>query len=308
MTVTVIGFGNVGRVLTTLLLGSNHGLHLNVMDPADGLSGAFLDMEHSMGMHPNKRLYFNDFTMMEQSDYLFFTAGVPSDHGASRLTTVADNTRLVKDIFSERKLKSTACIIAITNPVDVVTAALIHYSGLPWSQVVGTGTFLDSERFSYYLAQNASLDYAEIDALILGEHGESFAPMLSHSFYDNKRILEHRYFTKEIVNKALYQTHHAAFEIRKTEPGTSMAVSHCAIRIMEYWMCEEETKVPISVLLDKKHVDWLGLKHPICMSIPVKISSKGIRRVKPLELNKQEFDQLKKSAETLQQYQSFLKN
>lgn len=306
MTVTIIGYGNVGRVLATLLLGSGHEMNLNIMDPADDLSGAFLDLEHSMGMQPGKRLYFNDTDRMEESDYVFFTAGIPSDHGASRLTTVADNTRLVKEIFSKRKLKPTMRIIAITNPVDVVTAALIKYTGLPWNQVVGTGTFLDSERFSYFLAQHAGVDYREVGALILGEHGESFAPILSHSTFQGRQLEDHRYFKTEMIEKAIFQTHHAAFEIRKTEPGTSMAVSHCALRIMEYWMRDEEAYLPISVLVGEDHVKWLKLEQTICMSLPVYISSKGIRREQPLDLTPEEFDDLKASAHLLQKYQSFM--
>jgi L-lactate dehydrogenase len=173
---------------------------------------------------------------------------------------------------------------------------------------VGTGTFLDSERFAYYLAKNTSLDQVEIDALVLGEHGESFVPVLSRTQYKGKPIQEQESFTKEVIDKAIYQTHHAAFEIRKTEPGTSMAVSHCALRIMEYWSQENETIVPISVLVDSELVKTIGLKHPVVMSIPVRISSAGIQRETPLQLSPEECNQLKKSAETLQQYQGFLKS
>ena len=143
--VTIIGYGNVGRVLTHLLLGSNHALELNIMDPADWLSGAFLDLKHALGMQPNKRVHFNDQELFENSDYVFFTAGVLSKHGASRLTTVKDNAQLVKNIFFGKELNPEMHIIAITNPVDVITAAIFKYSNLPGNQVLGTGTYLDSQ-------------------------------------------------------------------------------------------------------------------------------------------------------------------
>ncbi len=304
--VTVIGYGNVGRVLTSMLLGSNQHLELNIMDPADWISGAFLDLKHALGMQPKKRVFYNDHKLFEASDFVFFTAGLPSKHGTSRLTTVADNTQLVKDIFFWKQFNPSMHIIAITNPVDVITAAIYKYSGLQWNQIIGTGTYLDSQRFSYHLAQLGGTDYRDVKALILGEHGESCAPILSQSFFQNKPLLKSDIFTAELTDKALYQTHHAAFEIRKTEPGTSMAVSHCALRIMEYLQDDSEHRIPVSVLLNEVWTGYLELKHPICLSVPVLLSSKGLVVPDPPELKNGELSALKRSAQMLLEYQDFL--
>lgn len=304
--VTVIGYGNVGRVLTNLLLGSNMEMDLNIMDPADWLSGAFLDLKHATGMQPNKRLYFNDADVFERSNFVFFTAGVPSKHGTSRLSTVKDNLELVHDVFAGRTLRSDMRIIAITNPVDIITAGIITTTKLPKNQVIGTGTYLDSMRFSYHLAEQAGVRPMDVNALILGEHGESCAPILSHSTFRNAP-LKNALLSKMQIEKALYQTVHAAFEIRKTESGTSMAVSHCALRIMEYWMSDTEVILPLSVVLDASHVTWLELQYPICMSVPVGISSKGLRIQDPLALENGELSALRRSAQVLSEYQEFLK-
>lgn len=304
--ITIIGYGNVGRVLTNLLLGSNRAMELNLMDPADWLSGAFLDLKHSLGMQPNKRVYFNNREFFKTSDVVFFTAGVPSKHGASRLTTVQENSQLVKDLFGGVQLNPRMRIIAITNPVDVITAAIYKYSELPWNQVVGTGTFLDSQRFSYHLAELGGVDYQEVNALILGEHGESCAPILSASYYQNKQLQESEWFTTELIEKALYQTRHAAFEIRKTEPGTSMAVSHCALRIMECWLDDHPALIPVSVVLNERWMNLLELEHPVCMSVPVVVSAHGIMIQDPPQLSIEEFESLKRSAQILSQYQAFL--
>lgn len=304
--ITVIGYGNVGRVLTNLLLGTNLDMELNIMDPAEELTGAFLDLKHASGMQPNKRFNFNQDAIFERSDYVFFTAGIPSKHGASRLSTVHDNLELVRKVFARKRLNPNMRIIAITNPVDVITAGIISVTRLPKEQVVGTGTYLDSMRFSYHLAALAKVDYREVNALILGEHGESCAPIISQSKHCGQAIQDNASFTNEVIEKALYQTHHAAFEIRKTEPGTSMAVSHCAVRMMEYWMQQAKTVIPISVFINKEYVKWLDLKHPICMSVLVSISSEGIELLEPLPLGNGEHKALKHSAERLLEYQGFL--
>ena len=306
ITITIIGYGNVGRVLGTLLLGTRHAINLNIVDPSDHLSGAFLDLKHAMGLQPSKKVYFNDMRRFEQSDYLFFAAGVPSEHGASRLTTVKANTRLVQSIFEGKSLKSSMRVIAITNPLDVITAALIKHTGLPTNQIVGTGTFLDSKRLEYYLAEGAKVDCGDVQALVLGEHGESFVPIFSQSSYQGKPILDSALFSDKIIEKAVYETHHAAFEIRKTEPGTSMAVAHCALRLMEVWMREVETHIPVSVFLDATHSNWLELNNPICITVPVFLSNKGVRFAHPPDLTADEYRGLKTSAATLKKFQTFL--
>jgi len=304
--VTVVGYGNVGRVLTNLILGSDRSLVLNIMDPAEWLSGAFLDLKHALGMQPNKRVHFNDHDLFLASDYVFFTAGLPSKHGTSRLTTVKDNTQLVRDVFFEKQINSNMRIIAITNPVDVITAAIYKYSGLQCRHVIGTGTYLDSERFSYHLSQLTGTDFRDLNALILGEHGESGAPILSRSLYKNKSLEESELFTPEITDKALYQTHQAAFEIRKTEPGTSMAVSHCALRIMEHLENDEAQCIPVSVLLNERWTEYMELKHPVFMSVPTVLSSEGLVIPDPMELKNEELSALKRSAQMLLEYQGFL--
>ncbi len=307
ITITVVGYGNVGRVLTNLLLGTHLNMELNIMDPADYLTGAFLDLKHASGLQPQKQIYFNQADVFERSDYVFFTAGIPSKHGASRLSTVEDNLQLVRAVFGGKQLRSDMRIIAITNPVDVITAGIISATQLPKEQVVGTGTFLDSVRFSYHLAELNQVNIHQVDALILGEHGASCVPIISHSLCSGGPILKSSSIANKCIEKAIYQTKNAAFEIRKTEPGTSMAVSHCAMRIMEYWMQPTETIVPISVLIDDENTQWLELAQPICMSLLVSISSKGVKLQEPMLLEKEELKTLKESAHVLMKYQGFLK-
>lgn len=304
--ITVVGFGNVGRVLVNLLLGSDHQMELNIMDPAEWLSGAFLDIKHALGMQPNKRVYFNDSRHFQDADFVFFTAGVPGKHGASRLSTVAANTHLVREVFEGVPLNAEMIIIAITNPVDVITAAILQYSQLPQKQILGTGTFLDSIRFSYHLANEVGVDYRDVNAMILGEHGASCLLVASHSFFKGSLIRSSELFTSEKVDVAFDKTQNAAYEIRKTEPGTSIAVAHCALRLMEYFMDTEVHQVSVSVLLSKEWVALLELERAICVSVPVMISKDGMFIKKPIELTSEELQNFRSSARLLSEYQTFL--
>ena len=97
--ITVIGFGNVGAALLLLLLNNARAIRLNVMEPDDQRKGAFLDLAHSMFLYLNKELIVNDQDLLNDSDFIFYTAGKPNVHGRSRLSTAKQNIQLAKELF-----------------------------------------------------------------------------------------------------------------------------------------------------------------------------------------------------------------
>lgn len=307
LTISLIGYGTVGRALSLLLLGSNLDFCLNIIDPDPEKRGVFLDLKHGARMQSKKALYFNDDGLIDDSDYIFFTAGVPTKHGASRLSTAETNIVLVQEIFRDKNLKATAKIIAVTNPVDLITRALIEATGLPSSQVVGTGTLLDSSRFSYHLSDLIKQPLADVNGWVLGEHGNSQVVSVSLSTVKGEPIVTNRDVNLEILNTAGSLTRNAAYEIRKTEPGTSIAVSQCVLELFRFFEKGRSPLIPVSVLLNEPHLNWLGVQGPLCMSVPVRINEHGIVLPAPPEITEDELDQLKKSATKLMNYNRYFK-
>ena len=296
---TIIGYGNVGKAISLLLLGSSHELHLNIMDPAADKSGIFLDLQHAWMSQENKKLSINDSAFVENSDFIFFTAGVPNTAGGSRLEKVEDNKKVVQEVFGCCSLKSSVKIIAITNPVDIITSEIIRVTGLPWNQVVGTGTFLDSLRLKFYLSKLVNVSSAQLKTVILGEHGATQVPMRSLCTFESKPIMEHLLFTDHIFQQAAESTRNAAAEIRKTEPGTSIAVTQCAVKIVEFWLSPTEVMIPLSVKLDDSYNERFNVKKDLCISVPVSISKKGIQILPIPNFMKSEEKAFKQSIEAI---------
>lgn len=297
--VTVIGFGNVGSSLSLLLLNNRHDMRLNVIEPNPQREGAFLDLAHGMTLYPNKELHINNQGLFDDADFIFYTAGIPNVHGGSRLSTAKQNIGLTQQLFEGRSFNKLPYIIVITNPVDIVAHSVFQYSGLPNNHVIGTGTYLDSVRLAYYLSVLSSFEPDEIDATVLGEHGDSQVPVYSLTKINGESIAEHKEFTGEMLTNATELTRNAAFEIRETQKGTTYGISKCAEMLMNYLMEEEEHVVSLSVLTNDHYRSLLDLDHDIYISVPVRISKKGVYPIENISLTSKEYADLKESAKIL---------
>lgn len=299
---TIVGYGNVGKAISLLLLGSSHEFHLNILDPAEDKSGIFLDFQHAFMAQENKKLSINEKDLLAKSDYIFFTAGVLNTAGGSRLDKVEENKVVAHQVFANCILKSDVKIIVITNPVDVLTLEILKITGLPWSQVIGTGTFLDSLRFQYHLSKEAGVNSDNLEAVILGEHGSSQVPMISLSTFESSPISMFPMFTEKVIEKAAEATRNSAAEIRKTESGTSIGVAQCAVKIIEYLQSESEVIIPLSVKVDDIYKERFNLKKDLCISVPVSISRKGVLILPIPNFTAVEEEAFKKSIKALLPY------
>ena len=297
--VTIIGFGNVGASLLLLLLNNGHAMRLNVMEPNDQREGAFLDFAHSMSLFSNKELIVNDEDLFNNSDFIFYTAGTPNVHGVSRLSIAEQNIQLTKELFEGRAFNKTPYVVAITNPVDIVSHALYQFSELPADHVIGTGTFLDSIRLAYYLSTLSDYEANDFDPYVLGEHGESQFAAYSLTKVKDTRILSCDDFDAETLIIAEKLTRNAAFQIRETQKGTTYAVSKCAEVIMNSLLDKEAHYFPLSMLTNKYFNSLLQLDHSIYISMPAKISAQGIKIVNDIQLTEAELKSYRKSAEIL---------
>lgn len=297
--VTIIGFGNVGSSLLLLLLNNGHAIRLNVMEPNDQREGAFLDFSHGMSLYSNKELIVNDEDLFNDSDFIFYTAGTPNVHGVSRLSIAEQNIQLTKELFEGRKFNKTPYVVAITNPVDIVSHALYQFCELPTDHVVGTGTFLDSVRLAYYLSTLSDYEANDFDPYVLGEHGESQFAAYSLTKVKNTSIFSCDDFNAETLINAEKLTRNAAFQIRETQKGTTYGVSKCAEVIMNSLLDKETHYFPLSMLTNKYFNSILKLDRSIYISMPAKISAQGIKIVNDIQLTETELKSYRKSAELL---------
>lgn len=297
--ITVIGFGNVGSVLSVMLLNAIQDIRLNIMDPDPTLEGAFLDLNHGMPLFRSAELHINDPDLFEEADFVFYTAGTPNKHGGSRLSTAKKNIELTKEIFESVRFKKEPYVIVITNPVDIVAHSVYQFSGLSSERVIGTGTLLESVRLSYYLAELTGYSMNHFNAMVLGEHGDSQVPIYSHTTLNGKLISEFPKFDQELLDKAKELTRTAAFQIRETQTGTTYGVAKCALKIMQDLTGNEQHNYPLSVLTNDHYMDLLRIDHPIFISMPVSVSNNCISVRNLNDFTEEELDAYRRSAVVL---------
>lgn len=297
--ITVVGFGNVGSVLSVMLLNAFEGISLNVMDPDPNREGAFLDLAHGMSLYNNREFHVNDEELFNAADFIFYTAGTPNKHGGSRLSTAKENIALTKQIFQGRFFKKEPYVIVITNPVDIVTHRVYEYTNLPENKVIGTGTLLDSVRLSYYLSELTSTHPDDYNAMVLGEHGDSQFAVYSHTKYKEKLVEEMTMFTPDILEEAEILTRNAAFQIRETQKGTTYGVAKCAVKILEALLNDVIHVYPLTLRTTEHYMRLLALDFPIHISMPAKISAEGIFVLEDINFSQSELESYRKSAAIL---------
>jgi len=303
VTITIVGFGHVGRTVALLLLQQNVGakLHLNILDFEDTVRGSLLDFGQSLFLFDTGcELFINNQQLFKTSDIIIHCAGTSVPAGASRRVTRNANIEICRSIFSQTTFKADTKIIVVSNPVDAISHAVYYYSGLPAHQVFGVGTYLDSIRFRYFATKQAGANY-QATSMLLGEHGEAIVYM---SAYDNLSNLfpQHDAYTR-LLETCMQETIRAAQEIKKTQGASYYAVAKCVGEIV--FAIQHDTKkiIPLSVVLPiSLSVKW-QLESEVYMSMPVKIGRRGVLQYPELQATAVEWDRLKKAAYQLRDLQ-----
>src|SRR2546429_2625373 len=184
MKVSVIGGG--GRVGSCAAYALQCGAlvsEIQILDANKDLAeGEALDLYHGSAFAGDHKIYAGDSNRAADSDLFLITAGLRRKPDESRLDLINRNVVLFVQILDSIKsagLRKEAQVFVVSNPVDILTQLAVQRLGLPWQQVYGLGTMLDTSRFSSLIAEELKLAPSQVKALILGEHGDSMLPVWS---------------------------------------------------------------------------------------------------------------------------------
>jgi L-lactate dehydrogenase len=181
----------------------------------------------------------------------------------------------------------------VTHPVDVMTYVSQKFSGLPPSQVLGSGTVLDTARFRSLLAQKFELDPRSVHAYIIGEHGDSEVPVWSALNISGMPILEGETPPEKLAH-VFEEVKNAAYEIIQRKGATSYAIGLGVTQIVQAILRNQNRILTVSTLIE----DFVGIKD-VCLSLPAVTNAQGVSRIVNLPLSDQERDQLQESAQVL---------
>ena len=289
--ISLIGAGQIGGTLAHLIT-IKELADVVLFDVAEGLAkGKALDIAQSTSVEGfNINLIgTNNYEDTRNSDVIIITAGIPRKPGMTRDDLLETNLKIIKQVAKGIKNTSpNAFVICITNPLDVIVMALQKYSDFPTNKVIGMAGILDSSRFKYFFSQEIKAPVKNIKTLVLGGHGDTMVPMLSHTTVGEKSIehlVKENKITKEKLDAIIDRTRKGGGEINKLlEKGTAFyAPAAAGIEMAESYIKDLKKTLPCAVYLNGEY----GVKN-LYAGVPVIIGNKGVEKVVELPLNKNE--------------------
>ena len=289
--ISLIGAGQIGGTLAHLIT-IKELADVVLFDVVEGVAkGKALDIAQSTSVEGfNINLTgTSNYEDTKNSDVIIITAGIPRKPGMTRDDLLEINLKIIKQVAEGiKKTSPNAFVICITNPLDVIVMALQRYSGLPTNKVVGMAGILDSSRFKYFLSQEIKVPVKNINALVLGGHGDTMVPMPNHTTVNGKTLIQmikENKITKNKLDSIIDRTRKGGGEIGKLlEKGSAFyAPAASGVEMAESYIKDLKKVLPCAAFLNGEY----GVKN-IYAGVPVVIGSNGIEKVIELKLDKLE--------------------
>ena len=302
--VSIIGCGNVGMryAYALMLKGGVRQIALVDVD-RKRVEGEVMDLSHGAPYISPVEVIAGDYPDIEDSDLVVVTAGRKNRPGETRLDLAKDNVELYRKIIPEIvKHASSAILLIVSNPVDVLSYAAYKLSRKPAKEVIGSGTVLDTARFRFLLSNHCQVDSRNIHAYILGEHGDSEFPVWSTAMIGGVLFKDYCPTCKSAstcqqdkeLDKVFVEVRDSAYKIVERKQETSYGIGLALVRITQAIMNDEKAILPVSSLVE----DYLGVKD-VYLSLPAVIDKNGIREVLKIELDPQEKQAFRNSADVI---------
>src|SRR5262249_32386039 len=159
------------------------------------------------------------------------------------------------------------------NPVDVLTYLAVQRSGLPWQRVIGLGTQLDTARFRSYLAHRLKVPPTQVQAMIVGEHGDSMVPIWSSATISGLPLEQWPGFNAKIQREVFEETKTAGAKVIKLKGGSGFAVGLSIREVVHSLVLDSRRVLPVSTLIQSAY----GIRD-VCLSVPTIIGCGGVRQ------------------------------
>lgn len=297
--VAIIGAGNVGSAVAYALTIKNVASEINLIDiDVKKQKGEIMDISDGLSFVETGRVAGSRFKDAKNADIIVITAGARQKPKETRLDLVEKNKKIMSSIFkSIGKLKSTTIVIIVSNPVDVLTYYVQKIVNLPASQVIGSGTMLDSARLRKKLSDHFKVSAQNIHGYVLGEHGDSSFAAWSTTTVGGTPVTKTKKFNKTFARKIEDKVRKEAYEIINRKGSTYYGIGLVVSNIVEAIFYNQHLILPISARL----TNWNGISN-ICLGAPAIIGRKGVESHWPLKLSPEEKKKLKKSANIIKKY------
>ena len=292
--ITVVGAGNVGATCAHWAAAKELA-DVVLVDIVDGMpQGKALDLMQARPIFGfNVEVAgANDYAASKDSDVVIITAGIARKPGMSREDLINTNKNIVANVTREVAAQSpNAFIIIVSNPLDAMCYVAYKVSGFPKNRVMGMAGILDTARYRCFIAMELGVAVDEIQAMVLGGHGDEMVPVVSATNISGVPLTG--LLPKEKIDALVERTKKGGGEIvALLKTGSAFyAPAAAAVQMSEAILKDQKRLVPVSAYLEGE----FGLKD-IFFGVPVILGAGGIERILPLTLNAEEEKMLKHSA------------
>jgi len=290
--ISLIGAGQIGGTLAHLIGLKELANEVVMFDVASGIAkGKALDIAQSSSVDGFNVNFFgtDNYEDIKNSDVIIITAGVPRKPGMSRDDLLGINLKIIKQVAEGIKIHSPdAFVICITNPLDVMVMAFQKYSGLSPNKVVGMAGILDSSRFKLFLSLELGVPVKEIDAMVMGGHGDTMVPLPRFTKVSGKPLLDlvkEGKVSSEKLESINQRTRDGGAEIVKyLEKGSAFyAPAASGVEMAAAYLNDEKKLLPCAAYMSGEY----GIEK-IYAGVPVIIGKNGIEKIEEVELDDKE--------------------
>jgi malate dehydrogenase len=301
--ISLIGAGQIGGTLAHLIGLKELVNEVVLFDVASGVAkGKGLDIAQSSSVDGfNVKFSGTDnYEDIKGSDVIIITAGVPRKPGMSRDDLLGINLKIIKQVAEGIKTNApNAFVICITNPLDVMVMAFQKYSGLPANKVVGMAGILDSSRFKLFLSEELNVPVREIDAMVMGGHGDTMVPLPRFTKVSGKSLmdlLKEGKISEEKLESINQRTRDGGAEIVKyLEKGSAFyAPAASGVEMAEAFLKDQKKLLPCAAHLHGEY----GINN-VYAGVPVIIGKEGVERIEEIDLNENEKTEFNNSVEAV---------
>ncbi len=300
MKITVIGAGNVGATAAQRIAEKELANEVILVDIVDGVpQGKSLDMYESAPVEGFDSIVkgTNTYEMTKDSSIVVLTAGIARKPGMSRDDLQNTNAKIVSSVVEQISVTSpNAIIIVVSNPLDVMTYVAMKTSGFSRNKVIGMAGVLDTARYRSFIAMEVGVSVEDIQALVLGGHGDSMVPLVSYTTISGIPLTQ--FLSKEKISKLVERTANGGIEIvNYLKTGSAYyAPSSAAVQMVEAIIKDKKRILPCSVWLQGEY----GLVDTFT-GVPVVLGKNGVEKIIEVNLSDEEKTLLHKSANDVKQ-------
>ena len=296
--ITVIGAGNVGATAAQRVAEKNLARTVVMVDVVDGIpQGKGLDQWQSAPIEgfDTRVIGSNGYDEAADSDLFIVTAGIARKPGMSRDDLVKTNAGIVQLVGEQiRAVAPKSIVIVVSNPLDVMCYVAMKATGFPRERVIGMAGVLDTARYRAFLAEAVDVSVEDIQAMVLGGHGDTMVPLISCTTVSGIPITQ--LLAKDKIEAIVHRTRNGGAEIvAYLKTGSAYyAPSAAAVQMAEAIALDKKRVLPCAAWLQGEY----GLKDVFC-GVPCKLGRGGLEQVLEVTLTAQERADLHKSAEAV---------